>query len=93
MLVEHFTNPGVLECVLEGRSPAALYATIIERNLISRLDHAAYLGRELARAERALDTGEPYVQDGAAGALPDELQAAASKESCGCSRPCGTGGK
>jgi dihydropteroate synthase len=30
---------------------------------LSRLDHALYLGRELQKAERCLDTGEPYVQD------------------------------
>jgi uncharacterized protein DUF4346 len=30
--------------------------------LLSRLDHAAYLGRELARAEHALTSGELYVQ-------------------------------
>lgn len=30
---------------------------------ISYLDHAAYLGRELVRAEAALVAGEPYVQD------------------------------
>lgn len=51
--VEHYTNAGVLDCVLTGETPAALYGTIIERSLIGRLDHAAYLGRELARAERS----------------------------------------
>ncbi|NJL45665.1 MAG: DUF4346 domain-containing protein [Leptolyngbyaceae cyanobacterium SM2_3_12] len=30
---------------------------------ISYLDHAAYLGRELTRAEAALVSGDPYVQD------------------------------
>ncbi len=30
---------------------------------ISYLDHAAYLGREFMRAERALVEGIPYVQD------------------------------
>ena len=30
---------------------------------ISYLDHAAYLGREFVRAEMALISGEPYVQD------------------------------
>ena len=33
----------------------------------SRLDHAAYLGRELARAEHALHTGTRYRQDAAPG--------------------------
>jgi tetrahydromethanopterin S-methyltransferase subunit A len=50
--------------------------TAIERNLISRLDHAAYLGRELARAEYALSSGEPYVQDAAPEAPP--------APTCGC---------
>ena len=94
LLVEHFTNQGVLDCVLEGRTPAALYASIIERNLISRLDHAAYLGRELARAEQALQTGELYVQDRAAGVIADEsTDEATQPTSCGCSHPCGTGGR
>ncbi len=31
--------------------------------LISRLDHALYLGRELQRAEGCLLRGEPYIQD------------------------------
>lgn len=76
--LEHFENNGLLDCVIEGRTPAAVYAALIERSLVSRLDHAAYLGRELARAERSLVTGEAYVQDRAAG----EVEAVSS---CGCS--------
>lgn len=30
---------------------------------VTRLDHAAYLGREFQRAERALLSGQDYVQD------------------------------
>ena len=30
---------------------------------LSRLDHALYLGRELEKAGRCLETGEPYIQD------------------------------
>jgi tetrahydromethanopterin S-methyltransferase subunit A len=48
------------------------YAT--ERRSRLRLDHAAYLGRELARAEHALSSGDEYVQDAA-----PEIGA------CGCS--------
>ena len=77
--VEHFSNAGVLNTVLEGATPAALSAALIERGLVSRLDHATYVGRELARAERSLERGEPYVQDKAPGAL-----APAPKPSCGC---------
>ena len=81
LVVEHYTNDGVLECVIEGPTPAAIVAAIIERNLITRLDHAAYLGRELARAEHSLLTGEPYVQDRA----PGEPVVPAS---CGCESTC-----
>jgi tetrahydromethanopterin S-methyltransferase subunit A len=67
LIAEHYTNAGTLDCVVEGRTPAAVYTELIARSFISRLDHAAYIGRELARAERSLATGEPYVQDRAAG--------------------------
>lgn len=63
--LEHYRNDGALDAVIEGRVAAELYLPAIERGLVSRLDHAAYLGRELARAEQALWTGETYVQDGA----------------------------
>jgi tetrahydromethanopterin S-methyltransferase subunit A len=63
--LEHYKNSGFLTTLIEGRSAAELYMTAIEHALISRLDHAAYLGRELARAEHSLSSGEPYVQDAA----------------------------
>jgi tetrahydromethanopterin S-methyltransferase subunit A len=67
LVVEHYTNAGVLDCVVEGSTPTAVYAEVVKRGLISQLDHAAYLGRELATAQRSLKTGEPYVQDRAPG--------------------------
>lgn len=84
LALEHYKNSGVLDIVLEGDSAAALYMTAIQRGLVTRLDHAAYLGRELARAERSLETGEAYVQDKAAGLIlpPQSLN---TDESCGCS--------
>ena len=71
LVLEHYTNKGVLDRLLTAQSPAALYATVINEELISRLDHAAYLGQELARAEQALKSGEPYVQDRAPGQLEE----------------------
>ncbi|MCK6544466.1 DUF4346 domain-containing protein [Myxococcota bacterium] len=95
LVLEHYTNAGVLDCVLEGRTPASLYGEVIARALISRLDHAAYLGRELARAERSLLTGDPYVQDRAAGELApppeDDRQSTNGTSSCGCASSCGGG--
>jgi tetrahydromethanopterin S-methyltransferase subunit A len=83
LVVEHYTNAGVLNCVLEGKSPAALWTTLIERQLLTRLDHAAYIGRELGRAERSLVAAEPYVQDRA----PGEVIPLPMALSCGCSGP------
>lgn len=67
LVLEHYANNGVLTRVIEGATPTALYGTVIAEGLISRLDHAAYLGRELARAQHALATAEDYVQDRAPG--------------------------
>ncbi len=77
LMLEHYSNQGVLDRVFAATAPAALYAAVIEAGLISRLDHAAYLGRELARAEAALATGAAYVQGRAAGTL-------AADSGCGC---------
>ena len=87
LVLEHYTNQGVLDCMMEGMSTGALYTEAIERNLVSRLDHAAYLGRELARAEQSLLRGYPFIQDAAPGALSTVAAAMSSKASnvCGCS--------
>lgn len=86
LVVEHYTNQGLLDCVMEGSSTGALYSEAIERKLVTRLDHAAYLGRELARAEQSLLQGTPFVQD----AAPGESLSLSSKNpflisECGCS--------
>lgn len=82
--VEHFGNNGVLDCVIEGKNASEVYAPAIEKNLVSRLDHAAYLGRELARAEECLKTSKPYVQDGA-----PIRKLTAGPSACGCKSECG----
>ena len=40
------------------------YITALGHGLVSRFDHAAYLGKELMRAAEALKRNEVYVQDG-----------------------------
>ena len=49
-------------CV-RGRSAKEVYDTILERDGISSIEHALYLGKELARAELALKLGRSYAQD------------------------------
>jgi len=85
--LEHYRNDGLLDAVIEGKSAAELYTPAIDRGLISRLDHAAYLGRELARAEESLRTRETYVQDAAPEEPPRITQVqVACGPSCGDSK-------
>jgi tetrahydromethanopterin S-methyltransferase subunit A len=79
ILLEHYENDGLIDDVISGRTAPEIYCTAIESRHISRLDHAAYLGRELARAEDALRRNEPFVQDAApeAARIPENV--------CGCS--------
>lgn len=65
ILIEHYASDGTLAHVFRGERADDLYATVIAHELVSRLDHAAYLGKELTRAEEALRTGAPFIQDGA----------------------------
>ncbi len=48
---------------ITGKKPLEIYQTIIKEGLISRFDHAAYLGRELQKAYLALQEGIVYIQD------------------------------
>jgi tetrahydromethanopterin S-methyltransferase subunit A len=47
--LEHYETSGVLTTIIEAKSAAEIYTTAIERAPLTRLDHAAYLGREFAR--------------------------------------------
>ncbi len=49
--------------IIKGKTAEAVYSNIIKLGLVSREDHAAYLGDELAKAEIALRTGKEYIQD------------------------------
>jgi dihydropteroate synthase len=52
--------------VFSGRTAKELCIKMFEQaqpSLVTRLDHAAYLGREFVRAELALVKGFEYVQD------------------------------
>ena len=51
------------DLIVKGVDPLDITTTVIENGLISRMDHAAYLGAELEKAEVALVTGKSYTQD------------------------------
>jgi len=54
---------GKLGMVVCGTSAEAICHTIAREDLVSRFDHAAYLGRELQKAEIALRYKLKYTQD------------------------------
>jgi tetrahydromethanopterin S-methyltransferase subunit A len=45
LMLEHYSNKGLLTRRFMAISVAAMYITVIKAELITRLDHAAYLGR------------------------------------------------
>lgn len=72
LLVEHYRNSGEQTCVIEGSDTAKICAEIIERGLVSQLDHAAYLGREIERAKLSMQLDFTFRQDRALGDLDGE---------------------
>jgi tetrahydromethanopterin S-methyltransferase subunit A len=54
---------GKLGLVVCGTTAEAICHTIAREELVSRFDHAAYLGRELQKAEIALRNKLKYTQD------------------------------
>lgn len=65
--LEHYEKDGTLNEVIYGEDPVSIASTAVESRLVSRLDHAAYLGRELERAYLSMLHGFPYIQDSASG--------------------------
>ena len=59
----HFTAPQTTDYVVKGTTAGEIYQTIIREGLVGRMDHAAYLGKELTKAEIALKLGRSYTQD------------------------------
>ncbi len=65
IIVEHYSYDNKLQHIIEGEDPRNLYYTIIENRWITQLSHAAYLGKELAKAELSMELGFRYIQDSA----------------------------
>ncbi|HUV34495.1 MAG TPA: dihydropteroate synthase-like protein [Candidatus Desulfaltia sp.] len=49
--------------IVKGGDAREVYQTIVRLGLVTKLDHAAYLGKELAKASIALRLGRSYQQD------------------------------
>lgn len=52
-----------IEIVITGKIPQEIYYTAIKKNLLSRIEHASYIGKELEKAYLALKYDLDYVQD------------------------------
>ena len=72
IFVEYYANSGELLQTIVGEDASSIYYTIIEKEFISKLDHCAYLGKELTKAEYFIKYDIPYRQDKALGELIDE---------------------
>ena len=62
------------DLVIVGHSAKEIYEEIISKELVTRMEHAAYLGSELQKAEIAMITGKEYVQDFELFKNPDEFK-------------------
>lgn len=63
ILVHYSYESNKPDFAFKGKDPINLCREVINKGLISRLDHAAYLGIELMKAQIALKTGKSYIQD------------------------------
>ena len=73
IIATHFKK-NKADLVIEGHSAKEIYEEIITKDLVTRMEHAAYLGSELQKAEIAMITGKDYVQDFELFKKPDELK-------------------
>jgi len=64
LVIEHYSYDNKLLHTIEGKDARSIYFTIIENGWVSELSHAAYLGKELEKAELSMKLGFRYVQDG-----------------------------
>ncbi len=65
IVVEHYDYRERLLHVTEGKDARSIYWTLIRNGWVTQLDHAAYLGKELARAEFSIRHGFDFEQEGA----------------------------
>lgn len=59
----YFDRRKTPQLIIKGSSSKEIYDTALEHNLIKKIDHASYFGRELQKAEIALKIGKKYNQD------------------------------
>mgnify|MGYP001292674582 CR=1 FL=1 len=63
IVAAHCKKIGLIDLVIEGKTPQEVYFEIYKKGLVTRIDHAAYLGKELQKAYTAIKFKMVYVQD------------------------------
>lgn len=61
--LEHYRKDGKLNEIIHGEDATSICCTAVEHGLVTRLDHAIYLGRELEKAYISMLYGLRYIQD------------------------------
>ncbi|MEL4456542.1 DUF4346 domain-containing protein [Lutimonas vermicola] len=61
--VKHYFKNNQPGFIIKGHSSESILLAILEKNLVSQMSHAGYLGAELTKAETALKLNLKYVQD------------------------------
>lgn len=62
IMVEHYSYDNKLLRQIEGKDAEGIYRIIIEKQWVTQLSHAAYMGKELAIAELSNKLGFRYTQ-------------------------------
>ncbi len=52
------------DAIIKGKTAEDIYKQVATLGLVSTVEHAAYVGSELAKAEISLRTGKEYIQEG-----------------------------
>lgn len=73
IIATHFKK-NKADLVIVGNTAKEIYEEIINKKLVTRMEHAAYLGSELQKAQIAMITGKEYVQDFDLFKNPDEFK-------------------
>ena len=64
IIAQHYLNDGrKTHFQFRGRDAQEIYRRILNENLVTRIDHAAYLGKELQKAKECLENRRKYEQD------------------------------
>ncbi len=63
IILRHQNKNLEFDVQINGKDAKSIYETALRMKLLTRMEHAAYLGEELAKAQIALENGQEYIQD------------------------------